>query len=223
MASTEQRHKYKSTIRGRATVLIGNAKTRCKKKGIEFQLTLEWVEKHLNRGTCELTGIPFNLKPPNKNATRRPDAPSLDRINKNKNYTEENTRVILWAVNCALSEYGTEEMLPILKAMIIGIENAKPNTTPPVPKRTNLKGIVHSKHRSVLATGTGQDYDNPHHHSGPVQGQDINHRAKTGSGDSVGHRGQEVVALTTLTHREDHGDTEPEIVRLEFGRRYLSD
>ena len=45
---------------------------------------------------------------------------------------------------------------------------AKPNTTPPVPKRTNLKGIVHSEHRSVLATGTGQDYDNPHHHSGPV-------------------------------------------------------
>ena len=48
-------------IKKKAQVLRGNAKRRCADKGVELHLQHEWVEKHLERGTCELTGIPFSF------------------------------------------------------------------------------------------------------------------------------------------------------------------
>ena len=51
---------------------------------------------------------------------------SLDRIDsKIKDYSPENTRVVLTAVNKTLNEYGGETILPILKAMVAKIENDK--------------------------------------------------------------------------------------------------
>lgn len=55
-------------------------------------------------GHCEVTGIPFN-----RNAlagTRRPYAPSLDRINPTAGYTKDNCRLVLFAVNVAMSDWG---------------------------------------------------------------------------------------------------------------------
>ena len=74
--------------------------------------------KKIQKGKCELTGLPFDLSTP-QNTKNNPYSPSLDRIDsKNKNYTPENTRVVLSAVNMALNEFGLEVMKPIMKKLL---------------------------------------------------------------------------------------------------------
>jgi len=196
---------YKRTIAGRANTLMSNARRRCKAKGIELAITQTWVEAHLTRGTCEITGLHFCFEPKDDNTTRRWDAPSLDRIDKDKPYTEDNTRVILWAVNCALSEYGTKIMLPILKAMIKGIESAQAQSATPVSTGDHIPGAVGAELGSVSTPWTWQDDNNTDHHCGADARQDTDHCTQTGSGDSVGHGGKEVGAPKTPESQQNNG------------------
>lgn len=93
-------------------------------------LTKEWIGEKLKKGVCEITGIPFNYEARGK-YTRQPHAPSVDRINtENKNYVPENCRLVLWAVNNALAEYGEDIMMPIFKKII---KNARQKKFTPIP------------------------------------------------------------------------------------------
>mgnify|MGYP003351116968 CR=1 FL=1 len=216
-------HDWKRTIEGRASVLYSNAKSRCKEKGIEIHITQEWIREHLRRGTCELTGIPFNLEPPTKGVTRLPDAPSLDRIDKHKHYTADNTRVILWAVNCALAEYGTEIMLPILQATVKGILNAQAQSASSVPDGNHQQGEVYPEHRTIPTARIGEDRDDAHHHCGADARKDADNSPQTSSGDSVGYRSEEVGAPSTSQSFQNNGDTSSEVISVDFYRRHLSD
>lgn len=164
-------HEYKRTTWGRAITLHGNARKRSKKRGVEVYITVEWIEEHLKRGTCELTGIPFSFEPPPEGYTRRQDAPSLDRIDKTKPYTPENTRVILWAVNCALAEYGTHAMLPILERMVHAIKE-QPT---PIPTQHTGEGETNTSLGVVHGARVGKDCDGSLHHRGESEGQNIGH------------------------------------------------
>jgi hypothetical protein len=101
--------------------------------------------------------------------------------------------------------------------------HATENTTTPVPAGPDRESEDYSLDGFVLATGLREDHYNTHNHSGTISRQDANHRAQASSGDSVGAGNQEVVALEPLTRIEDHGQPDAEIIRLEFGRRYLFD
>lgn len=147
---------WKSSIKGKASRLYSSCKRRTKlSKGI-LTITKDWVEERLNAGVCEVTGLPFNFYGRGK-FTRQPYAPSIDRKDpQNPDYTPENCRVVLWAVNCSMSEYGMEIMLPILKAIV---KNAKENTITPLSDDDNWESEVHSQHGFILGTGFGEDDD----------------------------------------------------------------
>lgn len=201
--------KSKQTVIGKANILINNARTRSVKKNIVVEITQAWVEKHLKRGTCEITGMPFNLAPPPKGVTRRPDAPSLDRISKHKNYTEDNTRVILWAVNCALAEYGTDGMLPILKAMVKGIENAQALSATPLSAGNYIQGALGAELGSISTPWAWEDSDHSDDHSGAVRRQDADHSAKESGGDSVGQRSEEMGTPQSPESKQDNWQLHP--------------
>ena len=112
---------WKSTPKGKATRLISDAK----KRG-DVTISTEWLTKKLELGICELTGLPFDMRSLGVNMPKA-YAPSLDKIDaSNKEYSKTNTRVVLFAVNCALGRFGDTYMLPILEAMVKGInKNAK--------------------------------------------------------------------------------------------------
>ena len=116
---TTNDYKKKSRLspEGRAIQLLGNAKRRAEKNNAIVSINKEWVQKKLEAGICELTGIPFNFST-QKTHSKNPYSPSLDRIDStNKNYTFENTRVVLTCVNEALNEYGLETLKPIFKIL----------------------------------------------------------------------------------------------------------
>lgn len=121
-STTEQRKKYAASTKGRATKMWHNAKRRSEKTNANVSVDVLWITNKLNAGNCELTGLPFDLTPSSEFSSN-PYAPSLDKINsKIKDYTPENTRVVLAAVNTSLNEYGTEIMIPILRALLTAIE-----------------------------------------------------------------------------------------------------
>lgn len=103
---------------GRSQQLINGAKGRAKKTKGVVSVDRLWVKEKLDAGVCELTGLKFDLSVADK-TRMNPFSPSLDRINsENPNYDKQNTRVVLTAVNLALSEFGEKIMKPILEAML---------------------------------------------------------------------------------------------------------
>ena len=221
--ASKNRIASKRTTRGRAVVLVNNARARSLKKNISMELSPEWVEEHLKRGTCELTGLPFSFEPPPEGVTRRPDAPSLDRINKHEHYTEDNTRVILWAVNCALAEYGTEIMLPILEATIKGIKDAQSKSATPVSTGYSRESKDVSKHGIIFTPRTWKNYDHADNHSGTVRGQDADHSPQTSGGDGMGCGGKEVGPPQASQSEQDNGISYGKIVSYEELCRHLFD
>jgi hypothetical protein len=104
-----QSRRYKRTMEGITSTLLESAKGRAKKSRHECLLTLEWVREQWKKqeGRCALTGIPFQLDSERIGAYR-PFAPSLDKIDPKKGYTEENTRLVCVAINLALNQFGEE-------------------------------------------------------------------------------------------------------------------
>lgn len=217
----KRQRRYVTSSKGRAKKLLDGARTRCEKSKLPINITAEWIEKKLNNGACELTGLQFDFKPTNKTAYNA-YAPSLDRINSTKGYTKSNVRVVLVSVNLALNQYSDKVMLPILEALVNGLKkNAKENTTTPVPEGSHIQGAVDAELGPVSTPWTWEDDDNTHHHCGTIHWEDVNHRPQESSGDSVGRRGEEMATLIALARLENNGKPDAKTVRLEYRGRYL--
>lgn len=92
----------RDTVRGRSLQLARGSKARASKKGIEHTLTPEWIAGKLDKGVCEVTGTPFELKGGRKNGFVRSFTPSLDRTDPNKGYTPDNVKVVCWIYNSVI-------------------------------------------------------------------------------------------------------------------------
>ena len=210
------------TFRGRGVQMLARSRNRAKKSSIAHSIVLEDILPGIEAGFCQLTKLPFDLKPVTK-TSQNPYSPSIDRIDSLKGYTKDNIRIVLYAVNAALGQYGTETMLPILKAMITGIENVKKKSTTPVSKGTNRKSALNSKHGVVSLPRLGEIGDSIDDHSRTDGGQDVNHCTQESSGDSMGCRGEKMATLVALARIESNGEPDAETVRLEYKGRYILD
>ena len=114
LAATK-RHRAKPA--GRAPVLLSSCRGRARRKGLEFDLTKEWLVPLLER-PCPLTGIEFDFE----GGPRNLRTPSVDRIDSSKGYTKDNCRVILWALNAAFGTWGEAAFREIL-----AVERNTPN------------------------------------------------------------------------------------------------
>jgi hypothetical protein len=199
------------TFKGRGVQILARSRTRAKESGIEHSIVLEDILSGIESGFCELTKLPFDLKPVTK-TSQNAYAPSIDRIDSLKGYTKDNIRIVLYSVNAALGQFGTEIMLPILKAMITGIENAQKNTAAPVSEGTHSQGAVGAELRSVPTTGLGKNDNDAHHYSRTVQWQDADYSTQASSGDGVGQRSAKVGTPISPESIEATWPREPKII-----------
>lgn len=102
-----------NTPRIRASRLLSGAKKRSIQLGLEFDLDLEWIAERIERGFCEVTGLPFDLI-----TGRSSFAPSLDRINPSKGYTKDNVKVVAWAYNAAKGAGTHDDVLRLAQALV---------------------------------------------------------------------------------------------------------
>lgn len=99
-----------SSVDGRAKSLYSSAKRRSIKHNLEFDLSFSKIVVTLMLGKCERTGITFDLSPASK-TWRNPYAPSLDRINSNKGYTNDNVKVVVNMYNTGKGQHTDEEFI----------------------------------------------------------------------------------------------------------------
>lgn len=86
---------------------LPGARARAAARGLSFSLTLDWALATIERNDfrCELTGIPF-FSPHGSTGKKNPFAPSLDRIIPKLGYTEDNVRIVVFALNLMMLDWG---------------------------------------------------------------------------------------------------------------------
>ena len=201
---------------------LKNARSRSMRDNVPFELTYEYLLS-IATDECPVFHTPFEWGVSGLGKGHMKDnCPTLDRILPELGYVEGNVAFISHRAN-RLKDNGTMQEHYDIADWIWSHLYAKDNATPPVPKRTNLKSRIHSQFGLISPTRLGENRDYAHNYLAAVQGENSYHSAKEGSGDSMGLRSSEVGAPQTPQSSKDHGQPEAEIVRLEFGRRYLFD
>lgn len=96
-----------------------SSRSRAINKSLEFNLSIQTLIElaHKANGKCMLTGIPWDYKTTN-GRKKKPWIPSLDRIDSKLGYTKENCRLVSWAVNVALFDFGEQVLLKIAEGVI---------------------------------------------------------------------------------------------------------
>lgn len=122
----EARHvlQYRTmTVEGIVAEIIRRKKSVCKKEGLSFDLTKEWVLNRLEEicWKCELTGMPMrSLKADldEKYTGFNWNSISIDRIKHDGGYTKNNVRFVLNQVNIFRQNGPDERMYDIAEALI---------------------------------------------------------------------------------------------------------
>lgn len=99
--------------------LLLHARKRAAKFGWAFDLDehAEAMRTRVEKMTCEMTGLPLvSSAGVGSPGQRRWNTPSLDRIDPTKGYTYQNTRIVCWAMNAAMSTWGEEVTRTVMKA-----------------------------------------------------------------------------------------------------------
>ena len=115
LAERDRAYQQRYRRRNRARDLMRHARMRAHKKGLPFNLDrfLPDLQRRIDVGLCEISGLPFNL-----DGGRTWDSPSFDRIDPEKGYIYENIRVVLHAANSAMGDWGDAKMLEIARAIL---------------------------------------------------------------------------------------------------------
>jgi hypothetical protein len=106
------------TLKGRATHMLNNARSRAKRKGYEFDLDHDFILQKLSKGVCEVTGLPFVFKlNGGKGHKTNSFSPSLERKDNSKGYTKDNVQIVCWIYNRAKGAFPLEDLILMVKAL----------------------------------------------------------------------------------------------------------
>ena len=100
----------RSYLRDEMTNLFNRAKKRARNKGWGFSITEEDVIQALERANyrCEVTGTQLTLNG-GRGRDRCPTDPSLDRIDSKRGYSPDNIRIVCFAANVGMLNWGEEQ------------------------------------------------------------------------------------------------------------------
>lgn len=115
--NTVRSFNFYHSIGGRAKTLIKGAERRARGRGEPCTVSLEFIEAGIARGFCEVTKIPFAMGVTSPKGMH-PFAPSIDRIDCNKPYSNENCRIVIWAYNMMKGNMTDAELYLICSAVV---------------------------------------------------------------------------------------------------------
>ena len=117
--------KYMRTnLRGRAVAMFNGIKTRCRRMGRINTLSTDWIFEKLSVGKCEKTGIRFKYEQ-RKTGGITPFSPSVDRIDSELGYTENNSQIVCSMYNIGK---GAHEEVDFIAMCLLVAERNKSNS-----------------------------------------------------------------------------------------------
>jgi hypothetical protein len=95
-------------------------KQSAKQRGLSFDLPESWFKERLDRGGCEISGLPIRIKLYKQKdiGKRNFYSPSVDRIDNNIGYIPSNCRLVCWGYNIGKYSY-TDRDLSALSVVLI--------------------------------------------------------------------------------------------------------
>lgn len=97
--------------------LYSSAKNGAPSRNKEFSLSYEDVLKLVKKGSCAMSGIPFDMNERPFRGREIPWRASLDRIDNNIGYTAENIQVVCKIYNTAKYIWTDEDVMRLAKAL----------------------------------------------------------------------------------------------------------
>lgn len=97
----------------RHKILWHSARTRAKKKGLPFSLTLEWIEEKIRIGVCDITGEKISIS----SSRRKIDSPSIERKDNKLGYSDDNCILVWFGVNIARNTFPIEDFINMCKCV----------------------------------------------------------------------------------------------------------
>lgn len=108
--------KYAESFKGTLNTLFNQCKKHANEK-MEFNISKAHIENMLQKNVCSITNIPFCYKLYGDKRSN-PFRPSVDRINSDIGYTNNNTRIVCVAVNYFLNEFGEDNLRKVCHSYI---------------------------------------------------------------------------------------------------------
>lgn len=104
-----------------APFMFNAVKSKAKREKRDFKLTLDWVREKLNEGSCELSGHPFEFKKykAGDRGKRCFYAPSIDRIDNSRDYTQTNCRLVLWGYNLCKNNHADNDVMTLALSLVM--------------------------------------------------------------------------------------------------------
>ena len=119
-----QRRRYaerRYDLANRVRLLVKDGRRRAKQRALPFRLSKSWVARAQKQTVCAVTGIMFDLSA--RVGAPNPLAPSLDRVDSSKGYTDANTRLVLHFVNIAKSDLSDAEFRTLVLVTASNLRN----------------------------------------------------------------------------------------------------
>lgn len=120
IAPIDPPHSLKQTeeeVERRLLTAIKTCRSRAARKGWKFDIDTDWAMSLLKAQEyrCSLTGILFLSKFRGKTKVH-PYTPSIDRIDSKQGYTKGNTRIVVFAINAMMMDWGETTFAQVAKA-----------------------------------------------------------------------------------------------------------
>lgn len=100
---------------------LASTKPSAKARGLLFDLSEAWFKERLDRGVCEVTGLPVKIKLYKKGdaGQRGFYSPSVDRIDNAVGYIPSNCRLVCWGYNLAKHDCTDRDLNALAISLLI--------------------------------------------------------------------------------------------------------
>ena len=199
---------------------LRNARSRARRDNVPFSLTKEYLLS-IATDECPIFHTPFEwgVSGLGKGNTKD-NCPTLDRILPELGYVEGNVAFLSHRAN-RIKDNGTMQEHYAIADWIWNHTHAKQKSATPVSARDHQESSADAKYGAVPSTRFGQVSNSVDHHSGTIQGQDIDHSPQASSGDSVGHGVQEMESLIVAQSIEATWPREPKVIWIKNRGRHI--
>jgi hypothetical protein len=111
----------KKSVENTLRTVVWQARNRSKKKGLDFDLTDEYMLNLLKsqNNKCSATGLQLESSQANTKKYKSPYTVSLDRIDSSKGYTKDNIQIVCVMFNEMKNIYSIEQVTLLCKSYIL--------------------------------------------------------------------------------------------------------